>query len=69
MADRICSCCGAIYTDEEIHDYEKCFSYCEWRVKMAGQQLAKAKGNMKMARGRRQLQRDGKLNKGRKEAQ
>ncbi len=28
MADRCCSLCGTLYTDEEGHDYDICVSRC-----------------------------------------
>jgi len=61
MTDRICSCCGTPYTDEERHDYEKCVKDCEFRVAQAKHNLSDSMDCLEMALARRRAQRGGKL--------
>lgn len=61
MADRICSCCGKGYTDEERHDYEQCFKDCEERVDWARHNLNDAVECLANAGTRREAQREGRI--------
>lgn len=61
MADRICSCCGASYTDDERHDYEQCVKACEFRVKRARWNLNDALSCLIESKTRRQAQQEGKI--------
>lgn len=61
MADRICSCCGQTYSDDERHDYELCVRDCENRVTQAKHNLSDAMDCVEMALSRRQAQREGRL--------
>ncbi len=58
MIDRICSCCGQSYTDEEGHDYEQCVIDCERRIKKAEDNLVDARRCLGMAQSRREAQTD-----------
>ena len=62
MVDRLCSCCGQSYTNEERHDYEKCYRVCEERVNEARRRLHSAQDNLNMAKTRRDAQRAGRIN-------
>ena len=61
MANRICSCCGQSYTDEERHDYEECYKRCEERVNKARHNLNNAWECLSNAESRREAQRDGRI--------
>ncbi len=61
MADRICSCCGQGYSDDERHDYEECYKRCEARVKRARTNLSNARDCLNRAEVRRIAQREGKI--------
>lgn len=61
MTDRICSCCGRGYKDEEKHDYEQCYRDCEERVSSARCNLHNAHEHLDMAKARRQAQREGRI--------
>ncbi|KKM04727.1 hypothetical protein LCGC14_1761270 [marine sediment metagenome] len=61
MADRMCSCWGQTYTDEERHDYEVCYKACQDRVNYARHNLNNAWDNLNMAESRRSAQRDGRI--------
>ena len=63
MAQRICSCCGTPYKDEERHDYEECYRECEARLNMARHNFNNALECLEMASSRRQAQRDGRIKK------
>lgn len=61
MADRICSCCGKGYNDNERHDYEQCMRDCEARTDRARHNLNEAIDCWQMAMTRRLLQREGRI--------
>lgn len=61
MTDRMCSCCGQLYTDEVRHDYETCVKNCEEQVEKARYNLSVARECLEMAISRRQAQREGRI--------
>lgn len=61
MADRICSCCGQGYNDNERHDYEECVKRCENRVTSARHNFIDAEKCLVTALARRQAQREGRI--------
>ncbi len=61
MTDRICSCCGQGYNDNERHDYETCVKNCDDRVERARYNYNDALECLEMAKTRRQAQREGKI--------
>ena len=61
MADRICSCCGQSYADDERHDYETCVKNCQARVDKVRYNYHDALECLEMAQTRRQAQREGKI--------
>jgi len=61
MADRICSCCGEVYTDDARHDYEQCIKRCEESVATARSKYHSALDSLDLAKHRLQLHREGTL--------
>ena len=61
MKDRICSCCGQGYNDNERHDYEKCVRDCEARVAHCQYLMNRAVESLVKATCLWQSQREGKI--------
>lgn len=49
MADRICSCCGAFYTDEDGHDLDKCIETCKSSLHRVEKDHANARDDLERA--------------------